>query len=98
MDRITKCFEDNLLSREYQKNWLKKLLTIIDNQICFSVIALIRPSAFQDTLKGNYQLWNEVLLPASERGLVTGEVFKGSLVNVNSIDDLEKLDAYLTEE
>ena len=66
--------------------------------LTFSGIALIRPSAFQDTLKGNYELWKEVLLPASERGLVTGEVFKGSLVNVNSIDDLEKLDAYLTEE
>ena len=66
--------------------------------LTFSGIALIRPSAFQDELKGNYELWKEVLLPASERGLVTGQVFKGSLVNVNSIDDLEKLDAYLTEE
>ena len=66
--------------------------------LTFSGIALIHPSAFQDKLKGYYELWKEVLLPASERGLVTGEVFNGSLVNVNSIDDLEKLDAYLAEE
>ena len=66
--------------------------------LTFSGIALIHPSAFQDELKGKYELWKEVLFPASEKGLVTGQVFNGSLINVNSIDDLEKLDAYLTEE
>ena len=66
--------------------------------LTFSGLALIHPRAFKNKLKGNYELWKEVLLPASEKGLVTGEFFEGSLVNVNSIEDLEKLDAYLAEE
>ena len=39
-----------------------------------------------------------VLLAASEKGQVSAEVYGGYLVNINTIEDLEKLDAYLLEE
>ena len=66
--------------------------------LTFSGIALVDPKLFNRDKKGNYELWTEVFLPASKKGLVTGELFKGDLININSQKDLEKLDAYLAEE
>ena len=65
--------------------------------LTFSGLALIDPKLFSDGKKGKYDLWNEILLPASQKGLVTGEMYKGFLVNINTIEDVEKLDAYLSE-
>lgn len=67
-------------------------------KLTFSGLAIIDPRIFKNTLKGNYDLWESVILPASEKGLVTGEFFQGSLININTVKDLEKLDALLTEE
>jgi len=61
-------------------------------------MAIIRPSLFKRKLEGNYKLWEDVLLPEIERGKVTGEFFQGTLVNINTKEDLEKLDAYLAGE
>ncbi len=38
------------------------------------------------------------LLAASEKGQVSSEVYGGYLADINTIEDLEKLDAYLLEE
>lgn len=67
-------------------------------KLTFSGLAIIDPRIFKKTLKGNYDLWKSVILPASEKGLVTGEFFGGGLININTVKDLEKLDALLTEE
>ena len=66
--------------------------------VTFSGLAIIRPSLFKRKLEGNYKLWEDVLLPAIERGKVAGEFFQGTLVNINTKEDLEKLDAYLAGE
>ena len=66
--------------------------------LTFSGLALIDPQLFIGAKTGKYDLWQEILLPASEKGQVSAEVYGGYLVNINTIEDLEKLDAYLLEE
>ena len=66
--------------------------------LTFSGLALIDPQLFIGAKTGKYDLWQEILLPASEKGLVSAEVYGGYLVNINTIEDLEKLDAYLLGE
>ena len=66
--------------------------------LTFSGLALIDPQLFIGAKTGKYDLWQEILLPASEKGQVSAEVYGGYLVNINTIEDLEKLDAYLLGE
>ncbi len=66
--------------------------------LTFSGLALIVPKLFEEDKLENYELWKEVLLPASQKGLVTGELFCGDLININVQEDIERLDAYLAEE
>ena len=66
--------------------------------LTFSGLALIDPKLFEEDKLENYELWKEVLLPASQKGLVTGELFCGDLININVQEDIERLDAYLAEE
>ena len=66
--------------------------------LTFSGLALIDPQLFVGGKTGKYDLWKEILLPASKKGQVSAEVYGGYLVNINTIEDLEKLDAYLLEE
>jgi len=66
--------------------------------LTFSGLALIDPKLFEEDKLENYELWKEVLLPASQKGLVTGEIFCGDLININVQEDIERLDAYLAEE
>ena len=39
-----------------------------------------------------------VLKPAVLDGKISGEVFEGSHININTIDDLQKIDGYTHEE
>mgnify|MGYP000704640913 FL=1 len=66
--------------------------------LTFSGLALIDPKLFEEDKLESYELWKEVLLPASQKGLVTGELFCGDLININVQEDIERLDAYLAEE
>ena len=66
--------------------------------LTFSGLALLDPKLFDKEKKGKYDLWDEILLPAVKKEQVTGELYKGKLVNINTIQDVEKLDAYLSEE
>ena len=66
--------------------------------LTFSGLALIDPKLFEEDKLENYELWKEVLLPASQKGLVTGELFCGDLININVQEDIGRLDAYLAEE
>ena len=66
--------------------------------LTFSGLALIDPQLFIGAKTGKFDLWQEILLSASEKGQVSAEVYGGYLVNINTIEDLEKLDAYLLEE
>ena len=41
-------------------------------------------------------LREEILLPASVKNLVSGELYNGLLNNLNTLEEAEKLDALLT--
>ena len=64
----------------------------------FSGIAVLDPKLFTKIKKKNYQLWESVLLPACEENLITGEFYMGDLFNINSLEEAERLDAFLTRE
>ncbi len=44
------------------------------------------------------ELWKDFLNPAAAKGLVSGEVYEGLFENLNTMDDVERLDASLGEE
>ena len=64
--------------------------------LTFSGLAIIDPQLFNKHKFGRYDLWEEILLPASQEDKVTGELYKGCMVNINTTEDIEKLDAYLS--
>ena len=64
--------------------------------LTFSGLAIIDPQLFNKHKFGRYDLWEEILLPASQKDQVTGELYKGCMVNINTTEDIEKLDAYLS--
>ena len=67
-------------------------------RLTFSGIALIDPCVFNDIKEKRYGLWESVLKPACSKDLVTGNLYEGSIFNVNTPEDVEKLDALLNEE
>ena len=67
------------------------------SKLTYSGISLLEPQLFSQIDCSKYELWDSVLLPASEENLVTGEVFNGVLFNINNIQDLERLDSYLAQ-
>jgi len=78
-----------------EKNLVKELGQ--DVGLTFSGVALISPSLFLNIQKKNYGLW-EVLLPAVKKRQVSGELYEGIILNLNTLKEGEKLDALLREE
>ena len=64
----------------------------------FSGISMVSPKLFNYSKDKELGLWNDILKPASMQGLVSGELYKGKFENLNTIDDIERLDASLSEE
>ena len=67
-------------------------------RLTFSGIALVSPKLFKGKFKKKYDLWDSLLLPASQNGKVSGELYNGFLLNINTMEDTKKLDAYLSQE
>jgi MurNAc alpha-1-phosphate uridylyltransferase len=67
-------------------------------RLTFSGIALIDPCIFNNIKEKHYGLWESVLKPACSKDFVTGELYEGTMFNVNTPEDIEKLDALLNEE
>ncbi len=59
---------------------------------------MLSPELFHTSELDKFELWEEILLPASKEGLVSGEIYGGLLDNLNSLEEAEKLDALLTGE
>ena len=59
---------------------------------------MVSPKLFNYSKDKELGLWNDILKPASMQGLVSGELYKGKFENLNTIDDIERLDASLSEE
>ena len=64
----------------------------------YSGIAVLSPDLFQNSETIESELWNDFLKPASLQGLVSGEIYEGTLQNLNSLEEVETLDALLSEE
>ena len=65
-----------------------------ENSYSFSGIALLNPDLFKAIRKENYDLWKEVLKPAVLNEIISGEIFEGNHININTFDDLQKIDGY----
>ena len=70
----------------------------LGKKLTFSGISLINPVLFKDKKKRKYNLWSEVLEVAVKNSLVSAELYEGYLININTKEDLEKLDAFLAQE
>ena len=64
----------------------------------YSGISILSPELFHSKEVEKFELWEEILLPASEDGLVSGEIYNGLLDNLKFLEEAEKLDALLTGE
>ena len=66
----------------------------------FSGISIMSPEIFLNYSKDQAvsHLWNDFLSVAASKDLVTGEVYKGNYENLNTKEDIEKLDGLLSEE
>ena len=69
-----------------------------ENKYTFSGIMIISPDLFSLSETGPMELWNDILKPASSNNLVSGEIFKGRYENLNTLEDVERLDSLLSEE
>ena len=66
----------------------------------FSGISIMSPEIFLNYSKDQAvsHLWNDFLSVAASKDLVTGEVYEGNYENLNTKEDIERLDGLLSEE
>ena len=71
----------------------------LDNRgegLVYSGIGIFDPKLFQGLEKKKYPLWTEIIEPAVKRKEVTGYFYRGLIANLNSLNEIEKLDALLS--
>ena len=59
-----------------------------------SRVLIGNPDLFKAIRKENYDLWKDVLKPAVLNKIISGEIFEGNHININTFDDLQKIDGY----
>ena len=64
----------------------------------FSGLSILSPKLFDNMQLAYKGLWQDILKPASNKNLVSGEVYKGKFENLNTLEDVERLDALMGEE
>ena len=69
-----------------------------NNKYTFSGISILSPELFNESKVFRAELWDDFLKPAAAKGLVSGELYEGAFENLNTIEDVERLDASLGEE
>ena len=69
-----------------------------NNNILFLVLRFYLPELFNESKVFKAELWDDFLKPAAAKGLVSGELYEGAFENLNTIEDVERLDASLGEE
>ena len=68
------------------------------DQYTFSGISILSPELFINKEVEKFELWKDLLMPATEADLVSGEIYNGNFKNLNTLEDVEKLDCILSEE
>ena len=61
-------------------------------------LSILSPELFNESKVFRAELWDDFLKPAAAKGLVSGELYEGAFENLNTIEDVERLDASLGEE
>ena len=69
----------------------------IKNNITYAGIAVINPKIFNDLEEGYYDLWTDLLQKYVKQNEVTGEIYSGDLINLNSKKELNLLDGLVVE-
>lgn len=67
------------------------------NNLTYAGIALIHPKIFKGLKEGYYDLWTDLLQKYVKQNEVTGEIYSGDLVNLNSKKELNLLDGLVVE-
>ena len=67
------------------------------NNLTYTGIALINPKIFKDLKEDYYDLWTDLLQKYVKQNEVTGEIYSGDLVNLNSKKELNLLDGLVVE-
>ena len=67
------------------------------NNLTYAGIALINPKIFKDLKEDYYDLWTDLLQKYVKQNEVTGEIYSGDLVNLNSKKELNLLDGLVVE-
>ena len=79
---------------------LKKDYVYVDEsskELTYSGIGLINPKIFNEIKLDKLQLWRDLLLPIVESKEISGEIFNGLALNINSKKDLRQLDVIISE-
>ena len=67
------------------------------NELTYSGIGIINPKIFQTSKVTKLKLWSDILLPFVNKKEISGEVYNGQAVNINSKKDLDSLDVSISE-
>lgn len=67
------------------------------NNLTYAGIALIHPKIFKGLKEGYYDLWTDLLQKYVKQNEVTGEIYSGDLINLNSKKELNLLDGLVVE-
>ena len=79
---------------------LKKDFVYVDEsskELTYSGIGLINPKIFNEIKLDKLQLWRDLLLPIVETNEISGEIFNGLALNINSKKDFRQLDVIISE-
>ena len=80
-------FEENLVKEEG-----------LGLKYTFSGLSILSPELFYDFKLEEKRLWQDILKPASNKNLVTGQIYEGQFENLNTLEDVERLDGLMSEE
>ena len=67
------------------------------NNLTYAGIAVINPKIFKDLKEDYYDLWTDLLEKYVKQNEVTGEIYSGDLINLNSKKELNLLDGLVVE-
>ena len=79
---------------------LEKNSIILDGDLkefTYSGIAKINPKIILNKEIKKIDLWKHLLMPLVSEGLISGEIFNGACLNINSRNDLDGLDSAISE-
>ena len=78
-------------------SFFAKILSKTKNNLTYAGIAVINPKIFIGLKEDYYDLWTDLLQKYVKQNEVTGEIYSGELINLNSKKEMNLLDALIVE-